>query len=339
MRENPYLHIDQHRLPSQREEPLEIALLRGNGVESFHRIHIVVRSDVGKTEAQWGSEALPTFARSVLKPLQASLWFDRKLIESGAIQDSELALACASHHGEEEHVNNIQSWAKRRNISLEYLECGAHYPFNRQAEIDLIQAKKEPCPIHNNCSGKHLGMLLHCRELDYELQGYSNYSHPLQVDYRRYFTNFFELSFDKLQWGIDGCGIPTYQIPLGHLADYAYRLASPKNSGAEYAEKFQLINKTMKQNSFLVGGSNSFCTKVSQSTDGRVLAKIGAEGVYLAWIEQLKLGICLKVEDGHERAAKAALGFILREYGFDVTDQSFLNKRWSGEVVGQYVSR
>jgi L-asparaginase II len=141
---------------------------------------------------------------------------------------------------------------------------------------------------------------------------------------------------DQAPWGIDGCGIPTYAVSLERLATGMARLADPSVLEANLGNAVRVLNAAIAAKPNFIGGTESFSSKVVAETEGRVFAKVGAEGVFGAWIPQAGLGLAIKCEDGTTRASEVAMATVLRELGFPLGFFSPLVKRWTGEVIGQF---
>lgn len=335
VRKNPFQLRDFAPLRVSGANPLEIQLIRGNAVESRHRVHAVVMDQAGKKNHHWGNGSLPVFPRSAVKLMQAMPWMSLGIHEKYKLSSEDLAMACASHYGEKIHTERAAKWLAKIGCSESDLECGSHIPYDDEAANQLVRENKRPCQLHNNCSGKHSGMLMGCKEMGFATSGYSNFDHPYQAEVRKYLDLFTGMKLGE-RWGIDGCGIPTYSMPIDALGLAMARAADSKNLGSEIHNAVTALNKAIRERPLYFGGAESLCSKVVLASQGRVLAKVGAEGIYGAWIEEAGFGIALKAEDGTARAAELALLTILRWLGFDFLHEHFLHKRWTGEIVGQF---
>jgi L-asparaginase II len=65
----------------------------------------------------------------------------------------------------------------------------------------------------------------------------------------------------------------------------------------------------------MVAGTGRFCTALIGESHGSILAKTGAEGVYVAALPALGLGVAVKVDDGAGRASQVAVAAVLRAIG------------------------
>ena len=277
-RRNPFIHLDPYALPSEGNRPLEICLVRGQGIESRHRVHVLALDSQFREVHRWGDSEFSFFPRSAVKMMQAAAWVSRGVLDKASLTAEELALACSSHHGEPDHIQAVQGWLRKIGAQEDCLECGIHFPYHEESERALLRSGHEPSQIHNNCSGKHTGFLAFCRVCGWDFQGYSNYDHPVQAAIRETLGEFFGLEISQASWGIDGCGIPTYRVSLESMARAAAKLASPGLLRPELAEAVRILNSAIASNPRFIGGTNSFCSKVVSETEGRVFAKLGAEG-------------------------------------------------------------
>jgi L-asparaginase II len=148
---------------------------------------------------------------------------------------------------------------------------------------------------------------------------------------------FYGVDLTRAPWGIDGCGIPTYSVPLEVLATAMAKLANPGELSADLKVAVGKLNAAIAAKPRFVGGTTSFCSQVVAESEGRVFAKLGAEGVYGAWIPKAGLGLAMKCEDGNSRATEVAMAAVLRNLGYPLSFYSPLVRRWTGEVVGQFV--
>lgn len=288
-----------------------VEVTRGAIVESRHHgAAAVVRAD-GSIVAAWGDVERLVFPRSTVKPLQAL-----PLLETGAadrlhVDDRELALACASHNGEEEHVATVAAWLDRLELGPHDLVCGAHPPMSAQAAESLVRTGEAPSPLHNNCSGKHAGFLTTAIFLREPTTGYGGSAHPVQLRVRQVLSQFAAVEFRDDMIAVDGCSVPTFAMPLRSLALCMARLADPSRFGRLRTEAIRRILAAMAAHPTLVAGRGRFDTMVLTAAGGAVVVKGGAEGVQCAVLPELGLGIALKIDDGGKRAAETAMAGLL----------------------------
>ncbi len=290
---------------------LEVRFARGHVVESRHRVHVVVAEGSGGLIGSWGDGAWVTVLRSVAKPFQAL-----PLVADGAAQrfgfsGEEIALCCGSHNSEEVHMEAASSILAKAGVPAELLVCGAHAPLLAARRDELSAAGTPWTPLMCNCSGKHAGMLALAAFHDWPLQGYQRADHPLQTRMGREVANWTGVAPAEMVWETDGCGVPTFAIPLASLALGVARLAvAARDEGPP-----RRIVEAMTRHPFMVAGTGRLCTRLMEEEGGRVFAKVGAEGVYVAGDPERGLGVALKVEDGAWRAAPPALMEVLDRAG------------------------
>lgn len=336
-RKNPFQFRELGPLPAPGNRPLEVQLIRGNTVESRHRVHAaVVKAGQGVVRS-WGSPELALFPRSSIKLMQALSWVAPGFYKKWDLGYAEMAIACGSHEGEPKHVETVAAWLHKLGLGVQDLECGGHDPYSRSSTHALYRDGKQPSALHNNCSGKHTGFLTCCLAMGWPTKGYINYDHPVQEKVREILGQFWERDVNQLPWGVDGCGIPTYSVTLAMLAHSMALAADPRKLDGELREGVGLLNRAITAKSEYIGGSESFCSQVVAETEGRVFAKVGAEGVYGVWIPAAQLGLAFKCEDGAARAAETAVASVLAELGYPLRFYRPLVRRWSGEAVGQFL--
>lgn len=277
-------------------------------MESRHEVHVAVADASGDLVAQAGDPALVTFARSAVKPIQALPLVDDGVAERFGLDDEEMALACASHSGEAAHVAVARRLLGKLGLDEHDLACGAHAPFHRPSARALQEAGTAPGRVHNNCSGKHAGMLALAQAHGWDVAGYEQAAHPVQRRMLSEMARWCDVSESDIVVGVDGCGVATFAVSLSSLAGAFARLAGAAVAGEPGPRR---VLDAMRAHPRLVAGTGRFCTALMEASSGRVVAKVGAEGVYGALVPDAGLGIALKVADGGRRAAEPALAAVL----------------------------
>lgn len=297
----------------------EVEVTRGALVESRHLVAAaIVRAD-GTRLASWGDVDAPVYPRSALKPLQALPLLASGAADAFGLEPKHLALACASHNGEAVHVAIVRGWLDRLGLAGTALECGTHPPIDAEAVRALAGAA--PGPEHNNCSGKHCGLLSLALHHGAPTQGYIGYDHPVQRELRAILSPVLDVALDAAPWGVDGCGIPNYGIPLAQLALGFARLSEPSSLPPSLQRPAQRVTAAMLAEPYLVAGRGRFDTAVMEHRPGALIVKGGAEGVCAAGVLPDGLGIALKVADGARRAVDVAMAALLRLAGvFDAAN-------------------
>ena len=281
-------------------------------VESRHRGSVLVVDADGREVLSLGDTERAIYPRSAIKFFQAV-----PLVESGAadhfgLDQRELSFACASHDGEAFHVEAADAWLQRLGLSESDLENGPALPANAQALATLYGNGQTPNRMHQNCSGKHCGMLTVSRHLDAPVAGYSGHDHPSQAAWMSVLSEFAGLDVSSLPWERDGCGLPAICMPMPALALACARFSNADSLPEVRAASVGRIRDALAAYPLMMAGSERCCSAVIAQTGGRVLVKTGAEGVFTGFIPEHGLGLVIKIDDGASRASEVALGAALR---------------------------
>lgn len=293
--------------------PIRVVLTR-DIEESEHLIDAVVRT-VDSVVAAHGQVDREVIPRSSLKPIQLI-----PLVRTGAadafdVTPTELALGAASHSAEVAHVEAVEAWLQRLGLDPSFLECGPSRPLS-SAESDRRLAAGETFePIHNCCSGKHAGFLTIARHLDVDPSGYIERDHPVQQLVVEAIEAFTGVSLSGASNGIDGCGIPTFGLPLDSLAMSMARLADPASLEPSFRTAAQRVVDALVPHPFWMSGSDRREVQLSAVASERLVSKTGAEGVFMAALPDRGVGIALKTRDGATRGADLAIAAILESLG------------------------
>ncbi len=290
--------------------PVLVELTRGEIVESVHRGAVAIADVAGKLLLSLGEVEAPVYPRSSLKPIQAI-----PLLESGAadafgLNDEHIALACASHSGELMHTTRVAAWLRRLGLSERDLACGPQPVRYEPLWRDMIGRGEQPCPIHNNCSGKHAGFLTVARHWGVATAGYERHDHPVQQAVARVLGDLSGVPA-PLPWGVDGCAAPNFALPLSAFARGLARIASPSSLSGPRSEAAKRILAAMMAHPELVAGTGRACTILMCGARAPFAVKTGAEGVYAGMIPGRGLSIALKIDDGAGRAAETAIAAVL----------------------------
>lgn len=296
------------------QNPVTVEVTRGSIVESRHRgLGIVVDGD-GKTLFSFGDADASVFPRSACKAMQAL-----PLVESGAADaygfgNRELAISCASHSGEDEHVSLAASMLARAGRDVSAMECGAHWSSDQRTLIHQARTLDKPTALHNNCSGKHAGFVCTCAHAGYEVEGYVGYDHPLQAEIRGTMESLTGATLGSDNCGIDGCSIPTYAVPLKGLAHGFAKMLTGRGLDPVRARASRRLIDACMAEPFYVAGTKRACTKLMQVAPGKIFAKTGAEGVFVAALPDHGIAMAVKCEDGTTRAAEAMIFALIARY-------------------------
>ena len=330
--------------------PVLVEVTRGNLVESRHRGMVVAVDGDGKVVFSQGDIEAGVFPRSACKAMQGL-----PLVESGAADaygfgNRELALACSSHSGEPEHASLAGAMLAAAGVDESVLECGAHWSFEQPVLIGQARGLERPSALHNNCSGKHAGFVcLACHRagatplFDFA-KGYVRGSHPVMCEVTQALQTATGWDLAKAPQGTDGCSIPTFGIPLQHLARAFARVGSGIGLGADEARAARRLRQAVAKAPFMVAGTDRFDTLVMQRLGERVFCKVGAEGVYCAALPARGLGVALKIDDGNNaRAAEVVMAALIEAFvPLDDSEAQWMRclsdvclKNWNGIEVGR----
>jgi L-asparaginase II len=290
--------------------PILVEVTRGGILESRHTGAYVVRRGDGAVAAAAGDIAQPVFPRSAIKALQCLPVIENGAADRFGFTGEELALACSSHNGEPEHVRVARAMLAKAGMTEDQLECGAHWPMDHDAQRDLVRSGGAALAVHNNCSGKHAGMLALSRTLGVPASGYSRVEHPVQQLIAKTIGELCDADLDRCTCGIDGCSVPTWALPLTGLARGFARLASGEHLSEARRAAAQRIFSACRGHPFMIAGTGRFCTRLMQAVP-RAFVKTGAEGVFCGAVTHAGLGIALKCDDGASRAAEIAMAAVL----------------------------
>lgn len=323
------------------EPEILVHVTRGSLVECSHRGSIAVVGRNGRLLASAGDPQRLVFARSAAKPLQAAA-----VVASGAaarfqLNAKELAVLCASHNGEPEHVENVLAVLAKLGLPMEALRCGAHPPTHKPAAEALIRAGEPFLAVHNNCSGKHSGMLALAMHLGADPDGYTRADHPVQQAMLAAFARFAGVPQSSVALGTDGCGVPTFGVPLTALALAFARFGSPSGDD-DLAHAARIIADAIRAHPHMIAGTGRFDSDLIRATRGRILGKMGADGVFAAAVPGLGIGLAVKIEDGARRAlfpavveALVQLDALSPGEAEALAGHHFPRVRnWSGDTVG-----
>ncbi|MEM9683612.1 MAG: asparaginase [Pseudomonadota bacterium] len=294
------------------DNPILVEVTRGPMVESQHRGSACVYDTEGQVVAEWGDVDTPIYPRSSIKLIQALPFIETGAADAWKVTAEELSLACASHNGEPAHVAIAEGWMKRMGLSEAHLACGVHEPKGATAARALAAAGKRATTLHNNCSGKHLGMIATALALREDVDEYWTADHPVQTRIRTLLGELSGYDMADAPRGVDGCSVPTYALPLRALASAMATIADPRQEPIFRQSAIRRLRVATALHPFMMAGTGRFDTAIMARLGRDLFIKGGAEGVYLVAASSIGLGVALKIDDGAERAAEVAIAGILR---------------------------
>jgi len=304
---------------------VQVELRRGTVVESRHRVHVAVVNADTTLVAQAGDPQLITFWRSAAKPFQAMPLVEDGAAERFKLTSEDLALICASHSSEPPQVARVRELLQKIGCSERDLLCGPHRPLSEAVAKDYETRGVRLTAVYSNCSGKHAGMLALAKHHGWPTEFYTRLEHPVQQRCLAEVSSWTGMPAEEIGVGVDGCGVACFAMPLVSMARAYARLEGP-------------IRDAMLKHPELIAGEGRPCTEMMRAHPGQVVAKVGAEGVYSALLVREKLGVALKVEDGHSVASALALAAVLGELGLRPQPDSLVSRPTQnsrGETVGE----
>jgi L-asparaginase II len=324
--------------------------IRGETVESVYCGHLCVIDGEGKQIASLGDPTTVTYFRSAAKPFQAIPFITSGAAEAFDFAEEEVALACASHSGEPQHLRVVGQMLDKIGLSADDLRCGAHAPFNETESHRLVRAGYKPTQLHNNCSGKHTAMLGFAKHIGADIATYDSIDNRIQKRILKCIADFTEVPEGEIAIGIDGCAAPNFALPVAAMARSFMNLISPTRFPEPTQAACKRIVTVMMNHPELIGGTERLDTMLMQAAPGKIISKVGADGVWLCGVlpcERYPTGaaIALKIADGDDYRARPVLAAeVLRQLGIlskdDLTDLSPMPiKNRRGEVVGRVEAR
>lgn len=300
---------------------------RGETVESVHRGHYVVLKGDGSIVGSAGDPRMTTFFRSAAKPLQALPLLTSGAADAFGFSEEEIALACASHSGESRHVRIVELMLERLEMNEAHLRCGAHLPFFEKEAERMQRSGEYPTQLHNNCSGKHAAMLAVAKHIGAPIGSYESPNNPVQKEIVIAVETMTGVPAKKIAVGVDGCAAPIFAVPLEAMArSFLNLVAPPESLSEELRSACSRVVSAMTKFPELIGGSDRLDTMLMQAAGGRIISKVGAEGVWLCGIlpgDGFEVGgaIALKIEDGDDRRGRPVVAVaLLKELGLIAAD-------------------
>jgi len=280
-----------------------INVSRGPLAECYHRGDAVVVNKSGKVLSYIGDPYKITFIRSAGKPLQTL-----NVVLSGAAKrfsfsDAELSIMCASHYGEQFHRDTVAGIMEKIGLSIDSLLCGTTLSIKQSYALELVSQHFKLNPTNSDCSGKHAGMLATCVHEGLSVHDYTNENHILQKNILETVSTICEIDEKNVYLGTDGCSVPVYGMPLYNMALGFAKLANPQDLDEGYKYACEQIYKAMNNHPEMLAGTDGFCSELLKHTHGKLVGKLGAEGVYCIGVKDRDIGLAIKIEDGNNSRA------------------------------------
>ena len=295
---------------------LDVDVLRGPVVESRHRLHCAAVDPAGRLVAGTGAPDFATTFRSSAKPFQLLPLVERGIADRLGCTQEELAIMAASHTGSRHHLELVQGLLDRIGRTAADLACGYHEPADPESLEDVRHHPEKRSALYNNCSGKHAGMIALALAEGWPVEGYHRPEHPLQQLKRRTVAECCAVAPESMAVAVDGCSVSVFGLPLSAMArGYARFAEAMARGGDARAQALGRIGRAMASFPRVVEGEGRLATAIVEASQGRVVAKGGAEGLLLVADPGRSLGVALKCEDGANRAMGPAAVAVLEHLG------------------------
>jgi L-asparaginase II len=323
--------------------PLLVEVTRGDLVESVHGVAACAVDARGTTLYEAGHVEAPVYLRSAAKPFIAAAVIECGAAERFGFDAREIAVMSGSHTGEPFHVAAVRAMLAKIGMDSSALQCGVHWPYDEPTANALRRAGQEPTVLHNNCSGKHAGILALCKVIGSDTATYLDVENPAQRRILEFCARLCDDDASSWPVATDGCGIPVYATSLKRAALSFARFASLRGIDDRDAAALRAVRDAMVAHPEYVAGTKQFDTELMGAAGGDVAAKAGAEGVHgVAAIPQ-GFGYVSKVLDGASRARAPSTIAVLRALGVLSAVQAATLARFgapsvynrAGRVVGE----
>jgi L-asparaginase II len=320
-----------------------VEVLRSGVVESIHYGDAVaIRAD-GQIICSIGDHDRLTFFRSTSKPLQAIYFLESGIATKYGLDLKEVAIISSSHIGESDHIETLKGILGKIGEDKAVLKCGIHEPLSKEASSKIAASGGKLTVLHNNCSGKHIGFIATAKAKNYGIEGYFNENHSVQIGAQNIVTEFANIDPSMIQKGFDGCGVPVIAAPLKNLALAYANLCNNGFKEGKYITSQNYLISAMTMYPEMIGGRGRTDTELMKQFGGRIICKLGDEGVFCVGIIGKAIGIAIKIDDGSMRALGPAVLNLLIKFGIiNDTEINGLEKIWKpllinhkGDVVGE----
>lgn len=278
--------------------PVLVEIYRNEVLESFHRGVVCIVNEKNEIVFSLGDVDQVCYPRSAMKLMQALPLLERGGLEHFGFTLEEIAVMCGSHNAEQRHLEVVRSILKKIDCTENDLLCGAQYPTAKKEANELIRTGQKPSAIHNNCSGKHAGMLALCKLIGAPISDYINPDHPIQQLIRSVCLEMYEMDENSFLTALDGCSAPIFSVPVKQQAIGFKNLVAGKGFSTNRLNACKTVIEAVSAFPFMVAGTNRYCTDMMNITAPTVIGKTGAEGIFCMAFPKQKLGVCIKIDDG-----------------------------------------
>jgi L-asparaginase II len=304
--------------------PVLAEVVRSGWTESVHRGTAAILAADGSVLASVGPATTVMYPRSSNKPVQAAAMLRCGLDLGGEL----LALAAASHSGEDFHVAGVRKILASAGLTEDDLQCPADRPLDDAEYRTMLTAGEPADRVHMNCSGKHAAMLATCVAAGWPTASYTDPAHPLQHRVRALLSELSEEPVTLV--GVDGCGAPLFGVSVTGLARAFRALVLGPPDSPE-----RTVADAMRAHPEWTSGTARPERALMTAVPG-LLVKSGAEGVEGFALADGRAG-AFKIEDGAARGRVPVTVALLRRLGVDAepgVDRAALDALATSPVTG-----
>lgn len=312
-------------LSNNTEPELLLEYARDGLVDQEHYGFIVLADKKRAFDFTGDAKNYPFYLRSCAKPLQASLLIDYEMDKFYDMTEEEIAICCASHAGEEIHVQTAFNLLNKIGLNESYLKCGLHKPLSKTEQTKMVLSGASEHPLQNNCSGKHVMMLGLCKMKGWDLATYDSPDHPLQVAIKK---RIYELCKVAKEYPVttDGCGVPIVSMPLTNmLHGYLNLFCNPK---------YEKIKNAFLNHPYIIGGEDRTDTKIIEYSEN-IVAKVGAGGLCVVVNTKTEEAFVVKIADCDMKARELVVCQILKNLHWAEIPMDVDIKTLHGQKVGE----
>lgn len=316
--------------------PILVEVYRAEVLESFHRGVISVVNEKGEILFHAGDVNQVCYPRSAMKLLQVIPLLINGGTERFGFTLEEIAIMCGSHNAEPEHIKVVSSILQKIGLDKEALHCGPQYPSSKRDANALIKANQKPHHIHNNCSGKHAGMLATCILMGWPIEDYIHPEHPLQQAILEICSRMYEYPVEKMVAALDGCSAPIFSVPVYNQALGFKNLVHTEQVAPDLQQACNTILNAISKHPFMVAGTGRYCTDMMNITAPHIIGKTGAEGIFCMAFTKQKLGVCIKIDDGKMLPQYNVAQALIEASGLFTAEQLAPLHRYATEEVTNF---
>ena len=304
-----------------KDNKLTVNLYRDGSIESSHLVNLYSNSK------QYDDYFFP---RSSVKPMQVIPLLLEASNQNIEFTSEEIALFAASHSGQVEHIELLRETAKKFKVDLDNIICGPQRPFHDETADNLLVLGEKYTKLHNNCSGKHLSMLIFSKLLSVDSSNYYDLIHKTQEITKQYFIEIFEN--EDIGFGIDGCGLPAINLNVTNFLNSIKFMQKTRS-----AESWNKVFQAYLAHPEIIGGENRTDTNIIINSERKLLAKSGAEGVL--FVTDNSESFIFNCTDGSKRGVDLAASYFLYSNGwinkkpFEYLDNIYTSNRQNTRAV------